>query len=203
MAAKLLTPELRDNVHILFHITRPCWSWYTSEVQGTKSPADAVTYAVRMCDWATNEPHLRETAQALSNSVVVRAVARGSSAENVLALAWGVIANRAWSLARHDAPPESFARLASSDFEERASAMESMRLEWKWLLALEQQRHAVPAASTLWEDLATASECWACACWRPPTPPVEHQDSSRAPFPTVPRPPPTPSTGPPPCQPAR
>jgi hypothetical protein len=56
--------------------------------------------------------------------------------------------------------------------------MDSMRLEWGWLLVLEQQRHVVPAASILWQDLATAPEhrAWvACAL-------LSHPDARRQPL---------------------
>ena len=58
LAYKLMTHQLWEHAKILFIATRPCWTWYSLEVQRVKSPQDCLRDALTQTRgrWM-NDPH--------------------------------------------------------------------------------------------------------------------------------------------------
>ena len=68
-------------------------------------------------------------------------------------LYWHLLAQRAWSFTKHSCPPECYA-LALSDSEQTAiSTCNAMKQHWANVLELEDNRHTVGIAQSLWYDI--------------------------------------------------
>ena len=163
LAYKLMSSSLHAHAKILYYVSKPCWDWYVTQVTEVKTPADGLRYSAQLAEgqWA-RELHLWQTLNTLydESTLALMGFPQGGGASldakcahKVLMLAWHVVSRRAWSLSRHDVPPECFAAAASSDQTISQRVVDSMKNSWKILTRLEQRVHDVPAAKQLWNDL--------------------------------------------------
>ena len=149
LAYKLMSTALRDHCRLLLVASKACWDWYTHQVKHVKSPQDAIKYSVAMSEgkWMT-EPHLwlsfqhtlrdRESLQYMGFQS--QTGDDGNLPHKALMLVWHLVSHRAWSLSRHNVPPEQFAHAASSNPRVAARAMTQMKEAWGKLMLLEQSR---------------------------------------------------------------
>jgi hypothetical protein len=163
LAYKLMSSSLQAHTKILYYVAKPCWDWYVAQVEGVKTPADGLRYSSQLAEgrWAS-EPHLWQTLNTLYDESALalmgvpqrgEASLAANSAHKMLMLAWHIVSHRAWSLSRHDVPPDCYAAAASSDQTISQRVVDSMRKSWSFLTRLEQRVHDVPAAKQLWNDL--------------------------------------------------
>ena len=158
LAYRLMKDGLHQHIKALWYCEKATWDWYTAEVKDCKSPADALAYSIRNVDWRS-EKHLYET---LSNVCSCEKhmedmqIPFGSSdlGAEVLQFCWRIVARRAWSLSKHSCPPESYARILQVDSpDNQLETAKQIKREHVFFLKLEADRHAVPAAKALWEDI--------------------------------------------------
>ena len=73
MAFKLMKSGLQRYVKIMYKIEQPSLSWYTNEIDETKSPRHGFQYSLRMAagGWTT-ERHLQETLDTLMTQDALR-----------------------------------------------------------------------------------------------------------------------------------
>jgi len=164
LAYKLMSSDLQVHVKILYTAAQACWDWYTDQVKHIKTASDGFQYSVQMAQgrWAWS-PHLWLTiSHCLYNatSLEFMSIPNFTDDPNVqqlahktLMLVWHLICNRAWSLTRHDCPPECYASVASASHVEAQATMDSMQADWKKVVMLEQRVHNLPAARLLWSDI--------------------------------------------------
>ena len=76
--------------------------------------------------------------------------------QDMLMLTWHIVAHRAWSLSKHDFPPECCALAVSADVVQAQEATAKMRSDWANLMQLEQRAHTLPSAMQLWQDIEFA-----------------------------------------------
>ena len=156
---RLMKESLHIHVRILWVAQKACWDWYTSEIKNTKSPAHALAYSWRMCNWA-EEPHLWAT---LSNTLfeprwlnfMEIPLGRSQDAARALAISWSTVTRRAWTLSKHSSPPECYAEVLrpGDAFEAaRQTATASMKRHHENVLALERSVHILPDAQKLWDE---------------------------------------------------
>ncbi len=160
LAYKLMREELHDHVVIMWVAEKASWDWYTKEVTDCKTPRDAFRYSLRLSEgeWRREE-HLWGTVyNTLQHPNFLRemAVPPGESkkATRALMLQWYIVAQRAWTLTKHDCPPESYAPLLSSEAPRAQATARQLEREHAHILALELRRFAVPDARRLWIDIS-------------------------------------------------
>ena len=153
MAYNLMSSALRDHIRIMSCCTKACWDFYTRHVTEIKTPADGIRAALAMAEgqWA-KDLHLWETLklslydpESLSFMGLsgLRHHDPSKLVQKTLSLVWHILSHRAWSLSRHDSPPDQFAHAASADPVVAERAMVCMRDAWEKLTMLEQCRHQV------------------------------------------------------------
>jgi hypothetical protein len=151
LAYKLMSTALRDHCRVLLIASKACWDWYTDQVKNVKSPRDAIKYSLAMSEgkwrkekhlWRTFEHSLydRQSLQFMGICVDDLSDEAGDLSHRALMLVWHIVSHRAWSLSRHDVPPEQFAHAVSSDPAVAARAMAEMKESWEKLMLLEQSR---------------------------------------------------------------
>ena len=158
LAYKLMKTALQDHVKILWVAEKACWDEYTNQIKNVKTPKDAVTYSIRMAESWRASPHIWET---LRNTLVeprylrFMGIPMGESdkASKALQLSWHIAAKQAWSLAKHDVPPETYSNVLSDDVASRARAAQRMRAHHQGVLKLEARRLHDDDADALWKDL--------------------------------------------------
>ena len=166
LAFKLMSTALRDHCRILLVASKACWDWYTDQVKHVKSPRDSIKYSVAMSEgkWM-KEPHLMRSFQYTlhnkeSMQFMIQNDVDGSLPHKALMLVWHIVSHRAWSLSRHDVPPEQFAHAASLSPGVAARALAQMKEAWGKLMLLEQAR------SQAWLLLIVCLVyCPVCAYW--------------------------------------
>jgi hypothetical protein len=158
LAYRLMKTGLYQHIKVLWYCEKATWDWYTAEIKGCKSPLDALAYSIRNVEWCS-EKHLYET---LSNGCLCAEyledmqVPFGNSdlGAEAVQFAWRIVARRGWTLSKHSCPPESYARILQvANPENQRQTAEKMKREHTNSLKLEADRHAVPAAKDLWEDI--------------------------------------------------
>jgi hypothetical protein len=152
LAYKLMSSDLRDHVRILSRCTKASWDFYTWHVTEIKTPADGMRVSLAMAEgqWA-KDPHLWATLNmSLYDPESLRFMGFAGVenpslelAQKTLLLAWHILSHRAWSMSRHDSPPDQFAHAASADPAVAERAMALMRDAWEKLMMLEQRRQQV------------------------------------------------------------
>ena len=134
--------DLNRCVKILYVAEKACWTWYTNEIENTKSPLDGLAYSINMADGWRSEEHLLGTMAPLVNAAQLRYmdIPMGESiwADRALTLMWHIVMRRAWSLSKHSTPPESLANLLSNSDAKRSRAAEQLRSEHNNFLLLER-----------------------------------------------------------------
>ena len=58
LAYKMMSLGLRNMIAVIYMVMQPLWDWYTAQVTGVKTPADALRYNIQMAAGWPNEPHL-------------------------------------------------------------------------------------------------------------------------------------------------
>ena len=67
LAFKLMKSDLNRCVNILYVAEKACWTWYTNEIEKTKSPLDGLAYSINMADGWRPAKHLLGTMAPLEN----------------------------------------------------------------------------------------------------------------------------------------
>ena len=57
LAFKLMKTDLNRCVKILYVAEKACWTWYTNEIENTKSPLDGLAYSIKMANGWRSEKH--------------------------------------------------------------------------------------------------------------------------------------------------
>ena len=165
LAYKLMSSALQPHVKILFKCTQPCWTWYANEVVNVKSPLQGLKQSMRMARAWSTELHLWETLRhSLYDARTLNSVGftmdagmlKPSLLTDMLMLTWHIVAHRAWSLSKHDFPPECCAPALSADDTQAQEATTKMRSDWANLMQLEQRAHTLASAMQLWQDIEFA-----------------------------------------------
>lgn len=169
LAYKLMSTALRDHCRILLVASKACWDWYTDQVKHVKSPRDGIKYSVAMSEgkwmkelhlWRSFQHTLHDKESLQFMNIQSQNDVDGSLPHKALMLVWHIVSHRAWSLSRHDVPPEQFAHAASSCPRVAARAMTQMKDAWGKLMLLEQSR------SQAWLLSDCFAWCWpVCASW--------------------------------------
>ncbi len=162
LAYKLMTEKLWQHAKLLYVATRPCWTWYTREVQTVKSPGDNLreSFAMSNSRWKS-DAHLSELVRDSlvdATSLAYAGVEMGASgsvlASRLFDLTVHILSHRAWSLAvRHHGPPACYADLLSPDTLAATQGATLMRANWETLLLLEHRRLSYEPARLLWSDI--------------------------------------------------
>ena len=132
LAFKLMKSSLLQHVKIKYVAEQSCWSWYTDEIENTKSPKDAFAYSLRLAGsgWQSDD-HLWKILEPLRTAAQLRfmGIPLGEStwATKSLLYFWHIHMRRSWSLSRHREPPENLAGLLASAAATRARRARS----WK------------------------------------------------------------------------
>ena len=61
LAFKLMKSDLNRCAKILYVAENECWSWYTKEIEETKSPLHGLAYSIKMANGWRSEKHLLGT----------------------------------------------------------------------------------------------------------------------------------------------
>ena len=166
LAYKLMTRDCLQYARILYIATQGCWSWYSSQVNSVKTPADGITDLVASTrrGWG-NDPHLADTVKSAlqdPDNLAFMGIEEGESvvAIRLLTLTLAIVSHRGWSLAhRCHGPPECYVGilpLAAMQGLDKVCTAATMRAHWQRLLQLEQRRLTYGPAKQLWDDIAVA-----------------------------------------------
>ena len=146
--------SLFKHVRIKYTAEQACWTWYTNEITETATPRHAFEYSLRMADtgWQS-ENHLSQTLEPLRNPQKLNfmEIPMGESiwATRSLLYKWHIHMFRAWSLAKHSAPPESLAGLLAPAAATRARRARQLKVEHRIFLLLERRVHQLDDAARL------------------------------------------------------
>ena len=150
LAYRSLSAAVHEACHIMLHLPRPCWTWYTRQVTDVKTPQDGL---VELQKWSLNwnrDSHLLETAQAMYNLKVLdrlrlyQAWANRDDSEELAALVFRfgsqVLSRRLWSMTRYSTAPECFACVLLDDTTDPDCqwAIDLMRSDWRLMCLAEQ-----------------------------------------------------------------
>ncbi len=158
LAFKLMKTDLQKHVKIMHAVEQPAWSFYTDEVEATKSPRDGFKYTLRMAGsgWEA-EKHLWQTLETLQKSERLRymgiAVGESTWATKAMELALHIVMRRAWSLAKHSMPPDSLAGLLAPTPATRDRTAQALRVGHNNFLLLERRGLDLDDAAGLRKDL--------------------------------------------------
>ena len=162
----LMSAALLAYTKALAVITKAVWTWYKDRITTVTTPLDnlrlTLTYAGGK--WL-GEAHFRETIRGAlfdpGNLRYVRVLEGDSTEQGRLLVermhegALAVVGQRAWSFAvRYGSPPETFVGMLSSSAHDTLAASTLMKSNWRRVLKLEQLRHEVCDAKTLWQAVA-------------------------------------------------
>ena len=126
--------------------------------ENIKSPKHGCAYNMRLAGrgWQT-EPHLWETIAPLQDPVRLRfmEIPLGESkwASALLALSWHTLARRAFSLAKHSAPPESLVGVLALSMEAKTRALQELEAGHRNFLLLERRALDSEDAARLRKDM--------------------------------------------------
>lgn len=128
LAHALSSERLFRRCQIIALCTRPTWTWYANMVKHVTSPLHGVRRAIEMADigWRS-DAHLRETTAVLctASDPLLQKVLSSDLTEApslVMEFTLQVLKHRAWSLSRHDAPPDSYAAILGDCARSKAAA---------------------------------------------------------------------------------
>ena len=135
---------IHEAAHVLLHVSRPCWNWYTQQVQEVQSAQDGVQQLIA---WSTSwhkDLHLVDICRSMYDTKVLDQLLlyqqlQGRGDEQhvlgrlVCTYAAELWSHRLWSMARYDTCPECFAGLLSADPVMCVAAMRLMKQDWKIL----------------------------------------------------------------------
>ena len=158
LAYKLMKSEMNRYVRILFTVQNGCWDWYTYEIENTKCPKHGFAYNMRLAGrgWQT-EKHLWEIIAPLQNPVRLRfmEIPLGESkwASALLALSFHTLSRRAFSLAKHSAPPESLVGVLAHSMEAKTRALKELKAGHRNFLLLERRALESEDAARLRKDM--------------------------------------------------
>ena len=154
---RCMTRKVYELSHVLLAVSKPCWTWYTFQVEEVKTASEQIGYNVLMSEHWMHEPHLCHIASFLSiGCTEFQALMRQSPNEDELVSAaskyvTALLSNRAASFSKHDAPPYAYAGLLATDEMLVRRALRVMREDFTTLVQLETSR--LPAAKMLADDL--------------------------------------------------
>ena len=152
-----MSRQVYELCHILLAVQKPCWTWYTFQVEEVKRASEQIGYNVLMSEHWMREPHLCHIASFLSIVCTeFQALMRQSLNEDELVRTASkyvidLLSHKAASFSRHDAPPYAYAGLLASDELLVLKALELMRSDFTTLVQLESSH--LPAAKMLADDL--------------------------------------------------
>ena len=146
-----LSFAIHEAAHVLLHVPRPCWNWYTQQVKEAQSAQDGVQQLIA---WSTSwhkDLHLVDICRSMYDTKVLDQLLlyqqlRGRGDEQhvlgrlVFTYAAELLSHRLWSMARYDTCPECFAGLLSADPVICVATMRLMKQDWKILCLAEQSR---------------------------------------------------------------
>ena len=158
LAYRLMKKALYVHSCIMFVAERPCWGFYTSEVENIKSPADALKRTWKLSStWAT-EPHLWATLEeTLFNpqNLNYMQIDMGPSenATKALHLAWTLAGMRMWTMAKQSSPPYCYAQILQPGPEHadsRHTCADKMKTHHRNIVSLEASMHNNEDSWSLW-----------------------------------------------------
>ena len=162
LAYKLMSDELHQNEKILYVAEQSSWSWYTTELEDTKTPQQAVHYSVRMSEgrWMA-EQHVAKTFELVCRdpaNLRLMEIPEGEShaALKAVSIAWGIAGKRLWTLTKHSYPPESYAGIlpAEPNEAERSPRVATLlRSDHIAVIDLEELSHRYDDAQQLRKDI--------------------------------------------------
>ena len=105
---------------ILQVCSRPCWTWYSSEVKNVQNHHDSLLRAVQLQTTWMRQVELQELASipVSRDPQLIRLISEKGMTDcgvKTLELTMHLLMRRSWSFARHGAPPDCYASLLSQD----------------------------------------------------------------------------------------
>jgi len=155
-----LSFAIHEASHVLLHMSRPCWTWYTQQVKEVQSAHDGLKQTIAWSASWHKDLHLVEICRSMYDTKVLDTLllyqhvqGRDDHQHELgrLVFTYGaeLLSHRLWSMARYGTCPECFAGLLSEDPDICVDTMRLMKQDWKLLCLAEQS----PKLKCLLSDL--------------------------------------------------
>lgn len=160
LAYTLMSSDLLMMAKVLQTVTRPCWSWYASQVRSVQTPVDGLRFSMRMAASWLEDKHLSDIVHVAffdRFALDYMGVDGGAPAlpRYIGEFALELLGHRAWSFAaRHAVPPESYANVLHSDAVKAQSVADQLGQNWRLLMALENRAASLPAIAHFLKDIS-------------------------------------------------
>ena len=158
---RALSAHVHEACHVMLHVSRPCWAWYTRQVTDVKTAQDGLEELQWWSVHWHSDSHLLDTVKTMYDVKVLATLCQFQAwqgrqdEEDLAALVFqygtSVLSRRLWTMTRYSTAPECWACVLVEDTTalECQQAMHLMQNDWRLLCLAEQS----PKCKCLLADL--------------------------------------------------